>query len=531
MLGQIFLVAVGAGIGGGVFGSLALLYNKRSRASVIKNFVREKRALQEEIADQKVVAFSALFEAFSGGAATLDDDGRMLRSNRALQERLGYETDELRGRFLLTLVHPEDIKPLQDFLSNLAGKNSKVATSSHFSSELRCFSQNGELVWVHLSVSVLHDSAPSAKSQSPRLLALLDDVTRRRQAEGVAARLNAGVNELYRLISDQQSDFDTQMQALLKLGCHLFGVQTGLLGKLTGNQLVVMSAHSPNRRLRIGNAYEVGNAQQRTELPAPLRSISLHRWHDQPFIAITHDETFLGAPIYVAGQLSGLLCFSDTVAREADFENEQTQFCQLMALWIGSEIERRERQAHKARQDAALLQSNAKWEAMATQDGLTGLKNRRAFDERLQAEFQRATQENTSLSLMLLDVDKFKHFNDTFGHPAGDEVLKRVAGLLQSGTRSSGFVARYGGEEFVVLLPDTGLEDALVTAERLRASIEGAYWPQREVTASIGVASWSQEMTTTAQLVSAADGALYESKGAGRNRVTQASFSPAPSAS
>ncbi|BCM91461.1 response regulator PleD [Abditibacteriota bacterium] len=526
MIGQISLFIVGVGLGGGLFGCLSNLYNKRAQALIVEGFTQEKRVLQEENSNRKTVAFSALFEGFLGGAATLDDQGHILRSNRALHERLGYEDHDLQGRSLLGIVHPEDIVHVQNFLLSLVGKKSAPATSPHFSSELRCYTKEGKIVWVHLSLSVLHDADFAEGSETPRLLALLDDVTRRRQAEGVVARLGAGVNELYRLISDQQSDFDTQMQALLNLGCHLFDVHTGMLGKLNGHQLEIMSAVSPNKGLRRGNSYEMGNAKQRTELPASLRASRMEHWRDQPFVTMTQDETFLGAPIYVAGQLSGLLCFSDTATREVPFEAEQTQFCQLMALWIGSEIERRERYAQKAQQDAALLQSNAKWEAMATQDGLTGLKNRRAFDERLLAEFNRATQGTVPLSLMLMDVDKFKHFNDTFGHPAGDEVLKQVAKLLQGGVRAGGFVARYGGEEFVVLLPDTVIEDALITAERLRAIIEGGHWPQRAVTVSIGVASWSPGMTTTGQLVSAADGALYESKGAGRNRVTQATALP-----
>lgn len=521
MLGQLPVFVAGVGLGGAIFGCVANLLNKRAQALIVEAFAQEKRALQEESVGQKTVAFGALFEAFSGGAATLDDQGRILQSNGSLHQRLGYGLEELRCRSLLTLVHPEDVVPLQDFILSLVGKNGS-ATAPHFSSELRCYAQSGQVVWVHLSISVLHDADLGGDNNSLRLLALMDDVTRRRQAEGVVARLHTGVHDLYRLIADQQSDFETQMQAVLNLGCHLFGVRTGLLGKFNDYQMCVMAAVSPNKGLRVGNSYELGCVKQRSELPPFLRSNGAYCWRDQPFVTRTQEETFLGAPIYVAGQLSGLLCFADADARETPFEAEQTQFCQLMALWIGSEIERRERHVSKARQDAALVQSNAKWEAMATQDGLTGLKNRRAFDERLLAEFNRASQGTVPLSLLLLDVDKFKQFNDTYGHPAGDEVLKKVARLLQGGVRAGGFVARYGGEEFVVLLPDTNSEDALITAERLRASIEGAHWTQRAVTASIGVASWTHGMTATAQLVSAADGALYQSKGDGRNRVTQA---------
>ena len=163
-------------------------------------------------------------------------------------------------------------------------------------------------------------------------------------------------------------------------------------------------------------------------------------------------------------------------------------------------------------------------EALATLDGLTGLKNRRVFQERLAEEFYRAQRYHIALSLLLLDVDKFKQFNDTFGHPAGDEVLKIVARLLQNAVRDTDFVARYGGEEFVVLMPYTDQDAALKLAERLRSAIESAPWSKRPVTASFGVASLSPECDTEESLLSQADQALYQSKNAGRNRVSHAQY-------
>ena len=161
-------------------------------------------------------------------------------------------------------------------------------------------------------------------------------------------------------------------------------------------------------------------------------------------------------------------------------------------------------------------------QALATTDGLTGLKNHRTFKERLAEEFERATRYHLPLSLMLLDVDHFKSFNDTHGHPAGDEVLRRVAKHLTESTRSTDFVARYGGEEFAVLLPFTHQAAALALAERTRTSIAGAKWDLRAVTASFGVATINDATLTWDLLVKQADTALYRSKAAGRNRVTHA---------
>jgi diguanylate cyclase (GGDEF)-like protein len=120
-------------------------------------------------------------------------------------------------------------------------------------------------------------------------------------------------------------------------------------------------------------------------------------------------------------------------------------------------------------------------------------------------------------------VDKFKEYNDSFRHPAGDEVLQTVGRLLRQRDRTTDFVARYGGEEFALVLPNTDAEGAIVVAEHLRAIIESATWSQRNVTASLGAATLSPETDTHSALISAADRALYTSKEKGRNRVTHVS--------
>lgn len=163
---------------------------------------------------------------------------------------------------------------------------------------------------------------------------------------------------------------------------------------------------------------------------------------------------------------------------------------------------------------------NAKLQALAVTDGLTGLKNHRAFQEKLAEEFDRSIRYHKQLSLLLLDVDKFKHYNDTFGHPAGDQVLKVVAALLQETVRSSDFVARYGGEEFVILLPETDSEGAACLAERVRQAVASHSWTNREVTVSIGAAALRPACSSPAELLEQADQALYASKTGGRNRVT-----------
>jgi len=168
----------------------------------------------------------------------------------------------------------------------------------------------------------------------------------------------------------------------------------------------------------------------------------------------------------------------------------------------------------------------------ALTDGLTLLANRKQFDETLTREFSRAKRSKKPLSLIMLDLDLFKKFNDRYGHLAGDECLRMVAAALQTALRRvPDLVARYGGEEFVVILPDTTMAGAAVVAERLRKAVEALAIPHagselmEHVTASLGVAtSDPMKMDKPERIVQLADEALYSAKSEGRNRVATAPF-------
>jgi diguanylate cyclase (GGDEF)-like protein len=160
-------------------------------------------------------------------------------------------------------------------------------------------------------------------------------------------------------------------------------------------------------------------------------------------------------------------------------------------------------------------------------DGLTGLYNRRHFEERLEAEFSRAQRYRAPLSCLLLDIDHFKKVNDTHGHPVGDLVLREVAQVARRMLRDVDVIARYGGEELIALLPETGQEDAAQVAERIRASVAAlrltgqaqAGAPVR-VTCSIGLATYPAEAIDSGEaLVQVADQCLYSAKNGGRNQV------------
>jgi diguanylate cyclase (GGDEF)-like protein len=219
----------------------------------------------------------------------------------------------------------------------------------------------------------------------------------------------------------------------------------------------------------------------------------------------------IGVPVRFGRVLLGALC----VEGIAVYDPELVTLLESCALYVAARIDYE-----------SVLQSSERYEELALSDGLTGIANRRRFDEALASEWRRLTRERKPLTLLMIDVDFFKLFNDHYGHEAGDVCLKQIARLIEETVkRPADLIARYGGEEFVVLLPGTDQSGGVAIAERLVAcvsdlSMPHAASPLGHVTVSIGIAAAVPTAQTSADVVlRAADRALYEAKHSGRNRL------------
>jgi diguanylate cyclase (GGDEF)-like protein len=171
------------------------------------------------------------------------------------------------------------------------------------------------------------------------------------------------------------------------------------------------------------------------------------------------------------------------------------------------------------RQRKKLSEANRALKRQATTDALTGIMNRRKFNEHLEMAVERSFRTSVPFSVLLLDIDHFKLLNDDFGHGVGDNALIQFADILKHRVRKHEEPARYGGEEFAIVLENSNEQSAYRAAERFREAINSAQWPHRQITASIGVATHKTGMTGR-QLVQLADEALYHSKRNGRNQTT-----------
>jgi diguanylate cyclase (GGDEF) domain len=170
-----------------------------------------------------------------------------------------------------------------------------------------------------------------------------------------------------------------------------------------------------------------------------------------------------------------------------------------------------------------LQQANAQLRHISRTDGLTGLLNRKTWEQSLRLEFKRFQRYHHACSLIMLDIDHFKDINDSYGHTAGDEVIRRTAAILKEGLRESDVAGRYGGEEFVVILVDTDAAGAQVVAERLRTRIEASSVPYEQhiinFTVSLGIAELTPKISDPTMWIDTADRGLYNAKRAGRNQA------------
>jgi diguanylate cyclase (GGDEF)-like protein len=223
-----------------------------------------------------------------------------------------------------------------------------------------------------------------------------------------------------------------------------------------------------------------------------------------------NESSAICVPLIVRGETIGVLHVQRHAPHDVALDQRWQQLAETLARQIALALMN--------------LTLREQLQQQATQDPLTGLHNRRYLDETLPRELQRARRHQHSLCLVMLDIDHFKYFNDTFGHDAGDTLLRAVGAFLQRNTRGEDVVCRYGGEEFILVMPGASLESMRLRTEEIRRGIQALHIQHEgrqlgTVTASLGVALFPHHSRSASDLVRAADMALYDAKRTGRNRV------------
>jgi diguanylate cyclase (GGDEF)-like protein len=219
-------------------------------------------------------------------------------------------------------------------------------------------------------------------------------------------------------------------------------------------------------------------------------------------------KSHLTLPLAVEGEILG--CLSLNSDQPNAFDAQDLQFLSVIGYQMAASLKH--------------FQRFSSIKNMATYDTLTGLYNRRYFEERLGVEAEKSFYSGIPLSLVMVDIDHFKKINDTFGHTEGDQILCEISSVLKNSVRRNDMVARYGGEEFILILPEAGLEQSFVIAERIRQLVEKTLFEvgraQVHLTLSMGISNFpSHRVKSKEELVKMADQALYDAKRGGRNKV------------
>lgn len=480
--------------------------------------ITELHRAQEDLR-RSGLRFQALIERASDLVIVTDGRGVVTYAGPSVSRVLGYEPAELVGRLGARFVHPEDRPKAVEFFRAAAAEGSSLSRSI----QLRIVSKDGQarvIDW--LVTNLLNDPAINGIVLNGR------DVTDRVAIEEQLRQANAQLQATIRLLERRNEEyrFFAEMGELLR-SCQTLEEAYQVIANFgrwlfpSGNGQLYMV--NPSRNLVEAVAgWGTGQPSQDLLVFAPDDCWALRRGRlhvvDQSGVAVACQHVGSGtAGAYICVPLVG-----------------RSEPLGLLHIRLDDPVvdEDRRRVAFELAQYAALGLAGLKMQEMlrnqAIRDPLTGLFNRRYMEESLEREIRRAIRHHSSVGVIMLDIDHFKQFNDTYGHTAGDALLQALGRLLQNSIRAEDIACRYGGEEFVLVLPDAGLEDTYRRAEQIRLRIRELTLEHHgqllaPVTVSAGVAAAPDDGDSVEVLISAVDLALYQAKARGRDCVAVAS--------
>jgi diguanylate cyclase (GGDEF)-like protein/PAS domain S-box-containing protein len=441
----------------------------------------ERRVAAEEFLKVSEARYRLLADYSSDMVFLVRNDGRRIYASPACLKVLGWSPEEMLEMTTKDVVHPEEAETLY---RRLAENRVEPVTLSY-----RMRRKDGAFIWVETTSQQV-----SIVGQPPVRLLVVRDIEQRVAGERRLKESEAS----YRLLADNSSDMVFQFDRDL-VRRYVSPASRDILGykpsELTGVKPVEKCHPDDVERVTaVFNSLLAGESEHQSVINRRQHRDGRWIWVEAQLKALRDEHT---------GEICGIIGSLRDISLRKSIEDQLTE-------------------------------ANRRLEILAAQDGLTGLANRRAFDEALVREHRRAARESDGLALIMIDIDRFKSFNDRYGHPAGDECLKQVAGAVADAARRPGdMAARYGGEEFVVLLPNTDESGAAEVAERIRLAVRSlaiAHDSGMEgiVTISAGVSATGTNSQGEGPDIALknADQALYWAKNCGRDQIINASRPP-----
>jgi diguanylate cyclase (GGDEF)-like protein/PAS domain S-box-containing protein len=497
------------------FGQLATGFN---------SMADQLQASQQQLLVQKSY-IEDIIQTAAEGIAVIDGNGRVTTINPAAATLLGRRAGRIAGQDWRSVISMHDASG-RDFARSSAPVELALTTGRQQQSELRLTRPDGS------QVPVVASCSPLSGAQDGVVLTL-SDISELRRAEGA---VNERAEELALLNSELQQKSETTSR-LVKLGellqaCVTFpeafavvgSAMSEFLGGLSGTvhltsasrNLVEEMAHWGATRSSVAqfapeDCWALRRGQEHVSGPGMLAPRCAHVTENGP-------RGFVCMPLAAQGETLGILHLCEpNAADNPRWLAERQQILRGVVDTLALAL--------------ANLRLRETLRQQSIRDPNTGLFNRRYLEETASRELRRVERSKQPLAMIMLDVDHFKQFNDTFGHEAGDLVLKQIAGTLLDHARESDVVSRYGGEEFAVVMPGASLAEGAERAEALRQAIRQLHLTHRgrtlgTITASLGVAASPEHGPGWAELANVADHALYQAKADGRDRVVPARGSP-----
>jgi diguanylate cyclase (GGDEF)-like protein/PAS domain S-box-containing protein len=460
-------------------------------ALTIRRGVRRRREVREEL--------ERFFDLSLDLFCIRSFDGKFKRLNSAWERTLGYKRDELFANPFTAFIHPDDIQPTLTKVNELIGGKNTI----NFDNRYR--TKSGGFRWLRWTATAFHEERLIYSAARDITHLKEEEVSRARHTESVA---------LVSHTTDVLQSCETPMDAckvIDRMAPQLFAGLSGAVYQLAPSRNVLERLASwgttaPPENF-IAPADCLSLKRGRGAITQPDSPLHCHHIQDstRPYICI---------PMMALNDTIGMLHLRQQSA-EFGIEDRHLTFATSIAEQFALTL--------------ANLRLRETLRAQSIRDPLTGLFNRRYLEESLEREIHRASRNATPLSVLMLDLDHFKHFNDSFGHDAGDAVLRQWGGFLQVRVRFEDIVCRLGGEEFAIVLPDATMESAYDVAQRICEDARSLAVNHRDnqlgpITVSIGVASFPGHSGSAETLLEVADHALYQAKSAGRNRVVIAAL-------
>ena len=508
---------------------IALSPVKTPSGVIFTNIIRDLTIRKE--AEEQLRLQSVALESAANGILITDRNGNIQWVNPAFTNMTGYSADEVHGknpRILKSGLVPQDI--YDDLWTT-------ILSGEVWHGELVNRRKDGSIITEEQTIAPVKDST----GHIIHFIAIKQDITERKHTEEALSKRSDQIDTLNRVMRSLSSTLD--LSKVLDMILHeiqqVIPYDSASVWLCKNDRLEIIAAHGyPDSEALIGTSYDLSSKDNpntlviQTRMPLIEGDVSsTYSTFSKGAQAKYNNRGWMGVPMIISDRVIGMLAFDKNVPNF--YTQEQSQFALAFAAQAAIAIENarlysdaQKELIEKIEAEGKLLELQKELEEQAIRDSLTGLYNRRFLDETLSRELSRAERDKYSVSIVMLDLDHFKNFNDTYGHDVGDMMLKQLGKLLSSQVRAGDIACRFGGEEFVVVMPKASLSVAKQRANDWRMKFESQILIHEgevlNATLSAGVAVYPLHGTTSDEIIRKADQAMYAAKAAGRNLVIMA---------